>query len=96
MSLQALWWRSFFSSTKQLPQPPLPLWRGRTGTEPAAPGAPTSLAGGHRAVTTPGFLLLAPLVPPQRSRVSPQAPRSAFPLGSSSPFQEGSGQMGRR
>lgn len=30
MSLQALWWRSFFSCTKQLPQPPLPLWRGRT------------------------------------------------------------------
>lgn len=29
MSLQALWWRSFFSSTKQLPQPPLPLWQGR-------------------------------------------------------------------
>lgn len=29
MSLQALWWRSFFSSTKQLPQLPLPLWRGR-------------------------------------------------------------------
>lgn len=29
MSLQALWWRSFFSSTKQLPQLPLPLWRGQ-------------------------------------------------------------------
>lgn len=62
-----------------------------TGTEPAAPGAPSSLAGGHRAVTTPGFLLLPPLVPPRCSRVSPQAPSCAprFPPGMQLPFPGG-------
>lgn len=94
MSLQALWWRSFFSSTKQLP-PSLPCRCGvagtGTGAEPAAPGAPSSLAGGHRAVTTPGFILLTPLVPPQCSRVSTQAARSAplFPPGIQLPFPGG-------
>lgn len=73
MSLQALWWRSFFSSTKQLPN--LPCCSGGSGTELAALGALTSLAGGHRAVITPGFLLLPPVLPPHRSRVSPQAPQ---------------------
>lgn len=69
MSLQALWWRSFFSSTKQLPQPPLPLWRGRDRHR-------TGGCGQRRAAPSP-----APPAPSSRapavSRVNPQAPSSA-------------------
>lgn len=82
MSLQALWWRSFFSCTKQLPQPPLPLWRGRTGGSdqpgwgaqgsdyPRVPPAPSS--------RVPTVLLGVPKSPPPRF---PPGIQLAFPGG---------------
>lgn len=87
MSLQALWWRSFFSCTKQLPQPPLPLWWGRTrGSDQPGWGAQGS--------DYPCSLLSCPHSAPGCPHKLPDL-HLAFPLGSSSPFQEGSGQMDR-